>query len=536
MKIGLLSGFVALICGVMTFLFGYKCGLEIEVPVPDSCPPVTPIVVKPSQVDPFKSSKFYHFHRNLGPSVVHTVFEEYYHPSSMSSAEFILSPLRAWSVKRKNETKMNCQEMYHTRTGSRTNQPAKCVAVVTVRDGQHSPYLTSHRMGKTAGKVDQYINDYTSYSNRKMDEQQLYPFISSRQTALNRFLSKVGSPIIDRHSAQLQHLDSREMNSTHARRSLIVMVANEGVMNLLLNFICSCVSSGLNPKSIVVFVGTAAHVSVIEQLGVTAVFIPEAGAMPLEVASNYGDNTFGMMMWLKVTSVYLALAAGFDVLFQDADLVWFQDPLPDLYRYPHDISFMDDGARSGRFNPFFANSGFYFMKHNELTRYLMERMVTSGVSEIHRTKSHQSVMTRHLMESTALIGLEITILSQLDYPSGKMFHHNKTYMSQLRAERVSPRVFHMCWTANTQDKVSLRPPSSLTSPQITNFKSIDKWYLRDTRQCSDPSEIAKSASQKQKGVRLLEQCCVNPRVYHDTVKIAEKVEEDPIESEATEEK
>jgi hypothetical protein len=188
--------------------------------------------------------------------------------------------------------------------------------------------------------------------------------------------------------------------------------------------------------------------------------------MPREVASNYGDDTFGMMMWLKVTSVYLALHAGFDVLFQDADLVWFQDPLPDLYHYPHDISFMDDGARSGRFNPFFANSGFYFMKHNELTKYLMERMISSGVSEIHRTKSHQSVMTRHIMESTALVGLEITILSQLDYPSGKMFHHNKTYMSQLRAERVSPRVFHMCWTANTQDKVPslpLPPPLLLLS-------------------------------------------------------------------------
>lgn len=155
-----------------------------------------------------------------------------------------------------------------------------------------------------------------------------------------------------------------------------------------------------------------------------------------------------------MTSVYLALHSGFDVLFQDADLVWFQDPLPHLYTFPHDISFMDDGARSGRFNPYFANSGFYFMKYNQYTEYLLERMITGGVSEIHRTKSHQSVMTRYIMESIELVGLEITILSALDYPSGKMFHHNKTYMAQLRADHVSPKVFHMCWTANTQDKVS----------------------------------------------------------------------------------
>jgi hypothetical protein len=75
----------------------------------------------------------------------------------------------------------------------------------------------------------------------------------------------------------------------------------------------------------------------------------------------------------------------------------------------------------------------------------------------------------------------------------------------------------------------------VTSPQIANFKSIDKWYLRDTRQCSEPSEIAlfgRSGSKES----LLQRCCVNPRVYHGTVKIAEKAEEDPIESEATEEK
>lgn len=133
---------------------------------------------------------------------------------------------------------------------------------------------------------------------------------------------------------------------------------------------------------------------------------------------------------------------------------------------------MDDGARSGRFNPFFANSGFYFMKHNEFTLYLMEKMITAGVSEIHRTKSHQSVMTRYIMESSQLVGLEITILSQLDYPSGKMFHHNKTYMAQLRSDRMKPKVFHMCWTANTQDKVCLSV-SSLTSLRLINLFTTD---------------------------------------------------------------
>ena len=45
-------------------------------------------------------------------------------------------------------------------------------------------------------------------------------------------------------------------------------------------------------------------------------------------------------MWLKVTAVYTALAAGFDVLFQDTDVVWYRDPLPLLQSLAADAVFM----------------------------------------------------------------------------------------------------------------------------------------------------------------------------------------------------
>ena len=281
-------------------------------PIAPPCP-IIPVIEeiendKKSDLPVSKRKNFYRLHKNLHQSVVHLVFNEYYHPTSMSQAEFIYSPLSSWLTRTataENQTKIHCKEMYHTRTGSRSNQPAKCVSIVTVRDGQHSPWITSHRIGYTAGRTNQYSNDYTFPSDRKMDEKQLYPFLSSRDNAIQKFLSKVGSPIVKKQSSDSQHLDSRPLNSTHVRRSIIVMVANEGVMNLLLNFICSCVSSGINPKSIVVFVGVEDHVSLMEELGVTAMFIQEAGAMPRAVASNYGDNIFGVMMWLKVFHLFV---------------------------------------------------------------------------------------------------------------------------------------------------------------------------------------------------------------------------------------
>lgn len=97
---------------------------------------------------------------------------------------------------------------------------------------------------------------------------------------------------------------------------------------------------------------------------------------------------FARLMWLKATSVYIACKAGYNVLFQDADLVWLRDPIPSLSATVDDIAFMDDGARTTRFTPFFANSGFYYQTHSSKTVYLMEKMLKSAV-EISATHSHQ---------------------------------------------------------------------------------------------------------------------------------------------------
>jgi hypothetical protein len=60
-------------------------------------------------------------------------------------------------------------------------------------------------------------------------------------------------------------------------------------------------------------------------------------------------------MWFKMVSVYIAIASGFDVLFQDVDLIWLKDPIPILKALPGDMSFMDDGARTPRYTPYFGD-------------------------------------------------------------------------------------------------------------------------------------------------------------------------------------
>lgn len=151
-------------------------------------------------------------------------------------------------------------------------------------------------------------------------------------------------------------------------------------------------------------------------------------------------------------------------------MVWFRDPLEYLQSRAVDTVFMDDGARTIRFTPYFANSGFYFLKHNARTQQLMERMLKSA-SELAYTHSHQSTFTRYLTEAQHLCNLDIDILSVRDFPSGDQYHNDKPYIKAIAEGREHPFVFHMSFTATRGDKVRY-------------FRDINMWKVADSPQCT----------------------------------------------------
>jgi len=87
------------------------------------------------------------------------------------------------------------------------------------------------------------------------------------------------------------------------------------------------------------------------------------------------------MMLSKVYCVHLVNALGYDVLFQDVDVVWYRDPLP-YFHSPEsrdfDFYFQDDGAHTNRYAPYSPNSGFYYVRYNDRTRYFFEVFLRMG--------------------------------------------------------------------------------------------------------------------------------------------------------------
>ena len=53
--------------------------------------------------------------------------------------------------------------------------------------------------------------------------------------------------------------------------------------------------------------------------------------VPERDAKRYGDATFGAIMLAKVLCVHLVNDLGYDLLFQDVDVIWYKNPF-DFFR------------------------------------------------------------------------------------------------------------------------------------------------------------------------------------------------------------
>jgi Nucleotide-diphospho-sugar transferase len=138
----------------------------------------------------------------------------------------------------------------------------------------------------------------------------------------------------DREGGILDQLRNKlSANNIKAGDDLIVMVVNEGEIDLFMNFACSCQMHDISLNKLIVFSASIEIVHLIEATGAMALFHEGYGVASKKASSDYLDRIFVDMMWYKAFSIYLILREGINILFQDVDLVWFRDPFPYFHDY-----------------------------------------------------------------------------------------------------------------------------------------------------------------------------------------------------------
>ena len=150
-------------------------------------------------------------------------------------------------------------------------------------------------------------------------------------------------------------------------------------------------------------------------------------------------------MMAKVICVQLVNELGYDLLFQDVDVVWYKNPF-EFFNSKHakkfDVYFQDDGSRQERFAPYSANSGFYFVRSNDRSKLLFRSMLYNG-DLVFACRSHQQVLVSMLAEMNNYAGLTVKVLNRNedDFPSGYHYHMQKEWMRQFVDGKKDPFIF-----------------------------------------------------------------------------------------------
>jgi len=285
-------------------------------------------------------------------------------------------------------------------------------------------------------------------------------------------------------------------------KTIVVMTCNRGQSELLMNFACSSRARGFDLQNVVVFPTDMETKELAEEMGL-ATFYEDTlmASIPKEEAKEYGDQIFADVMFAKVLCVQLVNALGYDLLFQDVDMVWFKSPLDffqDESLPKFDMYFQDDGNRQLRFAPYSANSGFYFVRSNPKTRHLFRHFLYSG-DLINAWYSHQAVLVQLLAEHSSLTGLTVKIYPKEaeEFPGGLQFHRKKEVMKDIMSGNSKAYIFHMSWTTNKKDKLKY-------------FQQLGEWYVNDQcigKEAHEITGIASGEGGMMKNGTLSTNCC-----------------------------
>lgn len=367
-----------------------------------------------------------------------------------------------------NDAVQNCHQMKIVL--QKPNQPNVCWAVVGQWDSHHVQKLMrlppENSLSTKKAVSEGFPLRYVSRNHLPNGRQTRVPTGTSYFPILHDYLGKL--------EATLARLSPVAAQAADPHNSLVVLVCNHGQSELLWNFVCAARSRSLNLAHVLVFATDSVTYDLAVAMGLHAMDVQNAfGDMPTVAARRYGDAAFTGMMMSKVYVMHLLVTLGYNVLFQDVDVVWYQDPLAYFNndQSDFDLFFQDDGAHSPRYAPYSPNTGLYYVRHNERTEFFFSTLARMG-DLIQASGSHQSALNALLAEHASWRGLKVKVFGTSTdqgelFPGGYHFHRRKGFMKEMLVTKsVHPYVFHMSWTMNSINKQRF-------------FRQMGDWFVQE---------------------------------------------------------
>jgi hypothetical protein len=291
---------------------------------------------------------------------------------------------------------------------------------------------------------------------QNLDNHKLVPQMIELRKEAQSFWSVAEARRADRHAHLSEILRSRNKDNT-----VLVMTLNRGFSDLLRNWIKSCDVNGIEVRSWTLIVALDSETAALIEAEGFAVYCDEQsyGQHQEQAVGAYGDNAFARLMFPKTGVVQDLLNLGYDVLFQDVDIIWNKDPLDILLRADRkslDAQFMYDGPNI-YYAPLHVNSGFFFLRNTQRSREFWT-MVYENFDKMLFLRSQQRVINIILL-GRFFRGLKLDVLPENDIANGHLFH-----IENIDGLPPDPYVVHVSWTSNIAHKME-------------KYRMAGLWYL-----------------------------------------------------------
>lgn len=243
----------------------------------------------------------------------------------------------------------------------------------------------------------------------------------------------------------------------------VISTFNEPYIILFQNFIASCDQNGINIRDkAIMFPMDAPSYKACLDLNITAYFEEGVYGPTTSKHGNYGDSDFRTCMFMKNAVIQDMMELGFDLLFQDIDMVWLNDPIPYLEQLTelnkYDFLFMYDG-KNLRFQPLYYNSGFCYIRNNDFSRYTWQ-VIFDHYDMVWRYGSQQ-IPVNIVINCFREKGLRTNLLDEDKFLNG---HNVKPDKSRIHNIKKDTFVIHVSWTGNLSYK-------------LMKLRENELWYL-----------------------------------------------------------
>ena len=279
------------------------------------------------------------------------------------------------------------------------------------------------------------------------------------------------------HSRYAAHSKSRLKTLNQLYQALnspsdvVVMLFCENFLPLFDTWLMSCERHNINVRDrLITFTLDQTSENRMTGMGIKSCFLDPAQYLPVGNSQAFGDLQFRRTMLYKNAVILDVLNLGTSVLFQDVDLIWFNDPFTYLnINCSHgDIWAMYDGPNQ-LYAPVYANSGFLYIRPTNISKAVFETALGNSTS-ILQAGGHQSPLNQIFDFFIQHKALHLEILPQHLFLNGHLFNLVTGVGSDAGDWQDNGIVFHYSWTIDRKEKIEKLDKFGMN---YLNLKSYD---------------------------------------------------------------